>query len=153
MAKTPVTALGIELGKNNGSLAGLEAGGAVVMRPGMTDGAKRVRLQAAGLRGGNGGLLRGALPRADVAGARPRSAADRAGVCSAVREGAEDRRTAAAAIAEAATRPTMRLVTLKSAAQLDLQVLNRARQRLARRTDERGDADQRACRRPARLSA
>jgi transposase len=36
----------------------------------------------------------------------------------------------AEAIAEAATRPTMRLVTLKSEAQLDLQVLHRARERL-----------------------
>ena len=34
------------------------------------------------------------------------------------------------AIAEAATRPTMRLVTLKSEEQLDLQVLHRARERL-----------------------
>src|SRR5947209_8221480 len=34
------------------------------------------------------------------------------------------------AIAEAATRPTMRLVTLKSETQLDLQMLHRARQRL-----------------------
>jgi transposase len=36
----------------------------------------------------------------------------------------------AEAIAEASTRPTMRLVTLKSEAQLDLQVLHRARERL-----------------------
>ena len=36
----------------------------------------------------------------------------------------------AEAIAEAATRPTMRLVTLKSEAQLDLQVLHWARERL-----------------------
>jgi len=36
----------------------------------------------------------------------------------------------AAAIAAAATRPTMRFVSLKSEAQLDLQVLHRARQRL-----------------------
>src|SRR3954471_16317243 len=36
----------------------------------------------------------------------------------------------AEAIAEAATRPTMRLVTLKTEAQLDLQMLHRARQRL-----------------------
>lgn len=34
------------------------------------------------------------------------------------------------AIAEAATRPTMRLVTPKSEAQLDLQILHRARARL-----------------------
>jgi transposase len=36
----------------------------------------------------------------------------------------------AEAIAEAATRPTMRFVTLKSEAQLDLQILHRARERL-----------------------
>ena len=36
----------------------------------------------------------------------------------------------AEAIAEAATRPTKRLVTLKSEAQLDLQALHRARERL-----------------------
>ena len=36
----------------------------------------------------------------------------------------------AEAIAEAATRPTMRFVSLKSETQLDLQVLHRARERL-----------------------
>ena len=36
----------------------------------------------------------------------------------------------AEAIAEAATRPTIRLVTLKSEAQLDLQVLHRSRDKL-----------------------
>jgi transposase len=43
----------------------------------------------------------------------------------------------AEAIAEAATRPTMRLVTLKSEAQLDLQVLHRARERLVTAQDLR----------------
>lgn len=39
-------------------------------------------------------------------------------------------RTSGAPIAEAASRPTMRYVALKSAAQLDLQTLHRARSRL-----------------------
>jgi transposase len=46
-----------------------------------------------------------------------------------VRAGKNDERDAEA-IAEAATRPTMRFVELKSEAQLDLQLLHRARTRL-----------------------
>ena len=52
MTKTPVAVLGIDLGKNSCSLAGLDArrrGG--------------VRVQSCGLRGRHGGLLRSALPR------------------------------------------------------------------------------------------
>ena len=52
----------------------------------------------------------------------------------------------AEAIAEAATRPTMRFVTLKSEAQLDLQVLHRARERLVHGTDQ---ADQSVAGSPA----
>ena len=53
----------------------------------------------------------------------------------------------AEAIAEAATRPTMRFVELKSEAQLDVQSLHRARDRLVGRAD---GADQPAARLPAR---
>ena len=36
MAKTPIAVLGIDLGKNSCSLAGLDAAGAVIMRRRMT---------------------------------------------------------------------------------------------------------------------
>ncbi|MFO1024809.1 MAG: hypothetical protein U1E70_06475 [Acetobacteraceae bacterium] len=36
MTKTPITVLGIDLGKNSCSLAGLDASGAVIMRRRMT---------------------------------------------------------------------------------------------------------------------
>jgi len=131
MTKTPVAVLGIDLGKNSCSLAGQDASGAVVLRRRMT----RERLIA----------FVSELPRCVVA---------MEACCGAhflgrlfVGQGHDVRLMSpeyvqpyvkaqktddrdAEAIAEAATRPTMRLVTLKSEAQLDLQVLHRARQRL-----------------------
>ena len=56
----------------------------------------------------------------------------------------------AEAIAEAATRPTMRFVALKSEAQLDMQTLHRARSRLV---NEPHAADQPAAGDPARARA
>ena len=54
--------------------------------------ARRVRGPAAALRGGDGGVLRGASPRAGLRGAGPRGAADVAGIRPALCEGAEERR-------------------------------------------------------------
>jgi transposase len=131
MTKTPIAVLGIDLGKNSCSLAGLDATGAVVMRRKMT----REGVMA----------FTAALPACVVAmeaccGAHfmGRTIADQGHtvrlmspeyVQPYVKAQKTDDRDAEA-IAEAATRPTMRLVTLKSEAQLDLQVLHRARERL-----------------------
>lgn len=131
MIKTSIAVLGIDLGKNTCSLAGLDATGAVVLR-------KR--------------LARDGVP-AFVATLPPCVVAMEA-CCGAhylgrrlteygheirlmspeyvqpyVKAQKTDDRDAEA-IAEAATRPTMRFVTLKTEAQLDLQVLHRARERL-----------------------
>ena len=92
MTKTPIAVLGIDLGKNSCSLAGLDATGAVVLRRRMT----------------REGMVKfvAALPACVVAmeaccgahflgrtfaGAGPHGAADVAGVRCALREGAEDR--------------------------------------------------------------
>lgn len=131
MTKTPIAVLGIDLGKNSCSLAGLDAAGAVVMRRKMT----REGVMA----------FTAALPACVVAmeaccGAHflGRVIADQGHtvrlmspeyVQPYVKAQKTDDRDAEA-IAEAATRPTMRFVTLKSEAQLDLQSLHRARERL-----------------------
>ena len=54
--------------------------------------ARRVPAPPAAVRGGDGGVLRGASPRAGLRGAGPRGAADVAGIRPAVCEGAEERR-------------------------------------------------------------
>jgi len=131
MTKTAIAVLGIDLGKNSCSLAGLDATGAVVMRRKMT----REGVMA----------FTAALPSCVVAmeaccGAHflGRTIADQGHtvrlmspeyVQPYVKAQKTDDRDAEA-IAEAATRPTMRFVTLKSEAQLDLQSLHRARERL-----------------------
>lgn len=131
MTKTPIATLGIDLGKNSCSLAGLDASGAVVLRRLMT----------------REGLIKfaAALPACVVAmeaccgahflgrtfegqGHTVRLMSPEY-VAPYVKAQKTDDRDAEA-IAEAATRPTMRLVTLKTEAQLDLQVLHRARERL-----------------------
>ena len=123
--------LGIDLGKNSCSLAGLDATGAVVIRRKMTR--EAVVAFAASLPScviameaccgahflgrafaGQGHEVRLMSPEY----VQPYEKAQKT----------DDRD--AEAIAEAATRPTMRFVTLKSEAQLDLQVLHRARERL-----------------------
>jgi transposase len=131
MTKTPIAVLGIDLGKNSCSLAGLDATGAVVLRRKMTrDGVV---------------ALAAVLPACVIAmeaccGAHflGRAFADQGHevrlmspeyVQPYVKAQKTDDRDAEA-IAEAATRPTMRFVSLKSEAQLDLQVLHRARERL-----------------------
>ena len=54
--------------------------------------ARGVPRRAAAVCGGDGGLLRGASPRAGLRDARPRGAADVAGIRPALCEGAEERR-------------------------------------------------------------
>jgi transposase len=131
MIKTPIAVLGIDLGKNTCSLAGLDGNGAVVLRRRMTR--EAVIAFAA------------SLPSCIVAmeaccGAHflGRTLAARGHtirlmspeyVQPYVKAQKTDDRDAEA-IAEAATRPTMRFVSLKSETQLDLQVLHRARERL-----------------------
>jgi len=131
MTKMPIAVLGIDLGKNSCSVAGLDSSGAVVLRRRMT----RETLVA----------FAGKLPACIVAmeaccgahflGRTFAAQGHTVGLMSPeyvqpyVKSQKTDDRDAEA-IAEAATRPTMRLVTLKSEAQLDLQVLHRARERL-----------------------
>ena len=131
MTKTPIAVLGIDLGKNSCSLAGMDAAGAVIMRKRMT---------------------RDAI--VTFAGTLPACVIAMEACCGAhflgrtlalhghtirlmspeyvqpyVKAQKTDDRDAEA-IAEAATRPTMRFVSLKSDAQLDLQILHRVRERL-----------------------
>lgn len=131
MTKPIIAVLGVDLGKNSCSLAGLDLTGAVVLRRKVT----RDVLIA----------LVAALPPCTIAmeaccGAHflGRTFADNGHtvrlmspeyVQPYVKAQKTDDRDAEA-IAEAATRPTMRFVSLKSEAQLDLQVLHRARERL-----------------------
>ena len=131
MTRTTIAVLGIDLGKNSCSLAGLDEAGAVVLRRRATR--EGVLKLAAG------------LPRCLVAmeaccGAHHIGRVLREQghevrlmppeyVQPYVKAQKNDERDAEA-IAEAATRPTMRFVELKSEAQLDMQILHRARTRL-----------------------
>jgi transposase len=109
MTKEPIAVLGIDLGKNSCSVAGLDASGAAVLRRRMT----RESLV----------VFASKLPACVVA---------MEACCGAHFLGRTVGRVAASASAGlcALARRTMRLVTLKSEAQLDLQVLHRARERL-----------------------
>lgn len=131
MAKTPIAVFGIDLGKTSCSVAGMDAAGAVVMRKKMT----RDAIVA----------FAATLPPCVIAmeaccGAHflGRTLAHHGHtirlmspeyVQPYVKAQKTDDRDAEA-IAEAATRPTMRFVSLKSEAQLDLQILHRVRERL-----------------------
>lgn len=131
MIKTPIAVLGIDLGKNTCSLAGLDATGTVVLR-------KRMNRESVI-------VFVAALPTCVIAmeaccgahylgrmlleyGHEIRLMSPEYVQPYVKAQKTDDRD--AEAIAEAATRPTMRFVTLKSEAQLDLQVLHRARERL-----------------------
>jgi transposase len=132
MTKMPlITVLGIDLGKNSCSVAGLNETGRVVLRRRVTrDGV--IRLTAG-------------LPACVVAmeaccgahhlGRMLREQGHEVRLMSPeyvqpyVKAHKNDERDAEA-IAEAATRPTMRFVELKSEAQLDAQILHRVRSRL-----------------------
>ncbi len=131
MTKTPIAVLGIDLGKNSCSLAGMDGSGAVVMRKRLTRdaivtfaatlhpcviameaccGAHFLGRTLAGL----GHTVRLMSPEYVQPYVKAQKTDDRD----------------AEAIAEAATRPTMRFVSLKSEDQLDLQILHRVRERL-----------------------
>jgi transposase len=126
-----IKVVGIDLGKNVCSLAGLDGSGQVVVR-------RRVRRENA--------LKLVAQLRPDLVAMEACGGAHHLGrllrdqgfevrlmspeyVRPYVKAQKNDDRDAEA-IAEAATRPTMRFVELKSAEQLDVQVLHRARERL-----------------------
>lgn len=133
MSKTPIAVLGIDLGKNSCSVAGLDASGAVIYRRRMT----RDTIVA----------FTATLPSCIVAveaccgahclGRRLAAQGHTVRLMSPeyvqpyVKAQKTDDRDAEA-IAEAATRPTMRFVSLKSEAQLDLQAVHRMRERLVR---------------------
>src|SRR5918911_520274 len=126
-----IAVLGIDLGKNSCSVVGLDASGRVVLRRRMhRDGVVKL---AAGLPGCV--VAMEACGGAHHLGRRLRDLGHQVRLMSPeyvrpyVKVHKNDDRDAEA-IAEAATRPTMRFVELKSEAQLDLQSLHRARDRL-----------------------
>ena len=131
MTKTPIAVLGIDLGKNSCSLAGMDASGAVVMRKRMTRDAIVTFATAlpacviaveaccgAHFLGRTLALYGHTIRLMSPEYVQPYVKAQKT----------DDRD--AEAIAEAATRPTMRFVSLKSEDQLDLQTLHRVRERL-----------------------
>ena len=91
MTKTPIAVLGIELGKNSCSLAGMDAAGAVVMRKRMTRDAIVTFATTFGVCHRHGGVLRRALPGADLGAVWAHDPPYVAGICPALRQGAEDR--------------------------------------------------------------
>src|SRR4051794_974993 len=131
MTKFAIAVLGIDLGKNSCSLAGLDSSGAVVLR-------RKIRRE--GVIAFTAALPACAIPMEACCGAHflGRAFAVQGHVVRLmspeyVRPYVKAQKTDdrdAEAIAEAATRPTMRFVPLKSEAQLDLQSLHRARERL-----------------------
>lgn len=131
MTKTPIAVLGIDLGKNSCSLAGMDATGAVVMRKRMTRDAivtfaTTLPTCVVAMEACCGAHFLGrtlALHGHTIRLMSPEY------VQPYVKAQKTDDRDAEA-IAEAATRPTMRFVSLKSEAQLDLQILHRVRDRL-----------------------
>jgi len=131
MTKTPIAVLGIDLGKNSCSLAGLDATGAIVTRRKMTrDGvvafAATLPPCVIAMEACCGAHFLGRTFEAQGHEVRLMSPEYVQPYVKAQKTDDRD----AEAIAEAATRPTMRFVSLKSEAQLDLQVLHRARERL-----------------------
>lgn len=131
MTKTPIAVLGIDLGKNSCSLAGMDAAGAVIMRKRMTRDAivtfaATLPACVIAMEACCGAHFLGrtlALHGHTIRLMSPEY------VQPYVKAQKTDDRDAEA-IAEAATRPTMRFVSLKSEAQLDLQILHRVRERL-----------------------
>jgi transposase len=139
--------IGIDLGENLCSLAGLDEDGRVVLR-------KRIRRA-------NLIPFLTTLPPATLAmealgsshpaccGRRSSSAADVARICPALRQSAEERQPGCEAIAEAAPLPMMRFVPLESETQLEVQTLHRTRPRLLRMRGRSGRSreDRARCRR------
>lgn len=131
MIKTPIAVLGIDLGKNSCSLAGLDASGAIVMRRKMTrEGvvafAAALPCCVIAMEACCGAHFLGRIFEGQGHKVRLMSPEYVQPYVKAQKTDDRD----AEAIAEAATRPTMRFVSLKSEAQRDLQVLHRARERL-----------------------
>ncbi|WP_424139486.1 IS110 family transposase [Roseomonas chloroacetimidivorans] len=126
-----IAVLGIDLGKNSCSVVGLDASGRVVLRRRLQR--EGVIKLAAGLPGCV--MAMEACCGAHHLGRRLRDQGHQVRLMSPeyvrpyVKAQKNDDRDAEA-IAEAATRPTMRFVELKSEAQLDMQSLHRARDRL-----------------------
>ncbi|KQP93707.1 transposase [Methylobacterium sp. Leaf117] len=131
MTKTPIAVLGIDLGKNSCSLAGMDTTGAVVLRKRMTRDAivtfaTTLPSCVIAMEACCGAHFLGrtlALHGHTIWLMSPEN------VQPYVKAQKTDDRDAEA-IAEAATRSTMRFVSLKSEAQLDLQILHRVRERL-----------------------
>jgi transposase len=126
-----IAIVGIDLGKNICSLAGLDGSGQVVVRRRVRR--ENVRKMVSQLKPGmvameacGGAHYLGRLLRDDGFEVRLMSPEYVRPYVKAQKNDDRD----AEAIAEAATRPTMRFVELKSAEQLDMQVLHRARDRL-----------------------
>ncbi len=131
MTKVTIAVLGIDLGKNSCSIAGLDASGAIVLRRRTTrDGVIKLVASVPPCVVCDGGAC-GAhfMGRAAAAHGHEIKLMPPEYVQPYVKAQKTDERDAEA-IAEAATRPTMRFVPLKSEEQLDLQTLHRARQRL-----------------------
>jgi len=126
-----IVVLGIDLGKNSCSLAGLDASGRVVLRR---------RMRRGSLESFVGGLERCVVAMEACGGAHHLGRVF-VGQGHAVRlmspeyvrpyvKAQKNDELDAEAIAEAATRPMMRFVEVKSQAQSDVQALHRARERL-----------------------
>src|SRR5215471_11672599 len=126
-----IVVLGIDLGKNSCSLAGLDASGRVVLRR---------RMRRGSLESFVGGLERCVVAMEACGGAHHLGRVF-VGQGHAVRlmspeyvrpyvKAQKNDEHDAEAIAEAATRPTMRFVELKAEEQLDMQTLHRVRDRL-----------------------
>ena len=131
MTKAAIAVLGIDLGKNRCSLAGLDASGAVVlrrkmMREGVVAFTATLPSCLVAMEACCGAHF---LGRALAAQGHVVRLMSPEYVQPYVKAQKTDDRDAEA-IAEAATRPTMRFVSLKSEVQLDLQALHRARERL-----------------------
>ena len=128
---TEIAVLGVDLGKNTCSVVGLDATGRVVLRRRLhRDGVVKLAAELPGCV-----VAMEACCGAHHLGRRLREAGHEVRLMSPeyvrpyLKAQKNDERDAEA-IAEAATRPTMRFVELKSEAQLDMQSLHRARDRL-----------------------
>jgi transposase len=126
-----ITVVGIDLGKNVCSLVGLDSSGQVmvrrrVRRENVLELVAQLKPSIVAMEACGGAHHLGRLMRDDGFEVRLMSPEY---VRPYVKTQKNDDRDAEA-IAEAATRPTMRFVELKSAEQLDMQVLHRARDRL-----------------------
>jgi transposase len=127
MTKATIAVLGIDLGKNSCSIAGLDASGAVILRrrttrEGVIKFVASLPPCAVAMEACCGAHFMG---RAALAHGHEVRLMPPEYVQPYVKAQKTDERDA-----EAATRPTMRFVPLKNEEQLDLQTLHRARQRL-----------------------